>query len=187
MTSEEFFKNVNKTETCWLWTGWINRSGYGQRSKRLDGKVMAQGMHRYSYELHKGPIPKGLHVLHSCNVKSCVNPDHLRIGTHTDNMRDVGAEKWSKIRKRQWTKFSPEERAEIKKKLWASYSPEQRTEIGRKIAESLTGKKLSAEHREKLALAKLGKPAKISDEARLRKNAAIKTSWAKRKEQHTNV
>lgn len=45
--------------------------------------------HRLSYELHKGPIPDGLQILHSCDVKNCINPDHLRVGTHSENMAEA--------------------------------------------------------------------------------------------------
>ncbi|APX88661.1 hypothetical protein BV394_02040 [Brevirhabdus pacifica] len=45
--------------------------------------------HRFSYELHKGTIPDGLEILHSCDVKHCVNPDHLRAGSHAENMAEA--------------------------------------------------------------------------------------------------
>jgi len=68
---------------CWLWTAGLNKSGYG-----LFYLNWAMTAHRASYALYKGEIPDGLYVLHKCDVKCCVNPDHLFIGTHSDNMKD---------------------------------------------------------------------------------------------------
>lgn len=66
---------------CWYWVGARNHLGYGETAS---GKA-----HRVSWELHHGPIPEGMHILHRCDVRCCVNPGHLFLGTHADNMRDM--------------------------------------------------------------------------------------------------
>jgi hypothetical protein len=70
---------------CWLWMSHCDAKGYGQTAH--EGKSIKA--HRLSYLLHRGPIPSGFHVLHSCDTRSCVNPAHLFVGTHQDNMRDM--------------------------------------------------------------------------------------------------
>jgi hypothetical protein len=69
---------------CWLWTGSKDDGGYGWFS--VDVKTMRA--HRVSYELHYGPIPDGFFVLHGCDVRHCVNPSHLYLGTQFDNICD---------------------------------------------------------------------------------------------------
>jgi len=69
---------------CLLWTGGVDTLGYSHL--RWRGAWMRG--HRASWEAHRGPIPDGMHVLHKCDVRSCINPDHLFLGTHADNMRD---------------------------------------------------------------------------------------------------
>lgn len=81
-----FWTFVDKTDTCWLWTGKLAGRGYGQVSAKVDGEWVMVYAHRVSYERHHGPIPAGMEVLHSCDVPACVNPDHLSVGNHLDNM-----------------------------------------------------------------------------------------------------
>lgn len=81
---KRFWSKVKKTRGCWWWVGAKFSNGYGRfwASK----EYLA---HRVSWELHNGPIPEGLHVLHRCDNPSCVRPDHLSVGTHKENMRDM--------------------------------------------------------------------------------------------------
>lgn len=81
-----FFDKVQITKHCWLWVGRAKKGKYGQFYFR--GKNLLA--HRYSYELFVGPIKPGYCVLHrrECGDPACVNPNHLYMGTHIDNMRD---------------------------------------------------------------------------------------------------
>jgi len=75
---------IRKTDDCWEWTGALGGSGYGHIL--MDKKTI--DAHRVSYVLANGEIPNGLEVLHCCNNKKCVNPNHLKLGTQRDNMID---------------------------------------------------------------------------------------------------
>jgi hypothetical protein len=86
---ERFWNKVNKVEgTCWLWTGVSSSVGYGRFCWRERATSLI-GAHRVSWMLTYGDIPDGLFVLHKCDVKLCVNPDHLWLGTNADNIRDA--------------------------------------------------------------------------------------------------
>lgn len=81
---ERFLSFVVKSEGCWEWSGYIDNKGYG-RIMTDRGPVRA---HRVSYVLHHGEVPGRLYVLHHCDNRKCVNPIHLYVGTHTQNMKD---------------------------------------------------------------------------------------------------
>lgn len=95
---DRFWIKVNKTDSCWEWTGAVNRQNYGVFliGSQIDQTRKVIKAHRYSYVLHNGPIPDGLSVCHKCDNPKCINPDHLFLGTHNDNMKDMVA------KNRQW-------------------------------------------------------------------------------------
>lgn len=74
---------------CLIWLGGISDHGYGSIS--INGKM--ERTHRASWIAYNGPIPDGLHVLHKCDLPLCINPEHLFLGTHQDNMKDRSRKK----------------------------------------------------------------------------------------------
>lgn len=113
---------------CWLWVG-ADRSGsrddgYGQIV--VDGKKCAA--HRVAWELFRGPIPDGLFALHRCDVMPCVNPDHLFLGTRSDNMRDMTRK--GRGRGAALMKIPPEIVQAVREAEGSSYEIGQRFGIG---------------------------------------------------------
>jgi len=88
-TPQRFWSKVNKTDTCWLWTGARSTSGYG----RFVWEKWRWQAHRFSWVAVNGPIPSGLFALHKCDVRACIRPDHLFLGTQKDNMMDCSSKK----------------------------------------------------------------------------------------------
>ena len=80
----KFWTKVEKGDACWLWRGCVSKFGHGVVTFRQKSFYA----HRVSWEIANGAIPKGMCVLHRCDVPACVNPAHLWLGTKTDNARD---------------------------------------------------------------------------------------------------
>ena len=83
--NSRFMCKVKKTRSCWEWTACKDINGYGKY--RIDNKL--KYAHRVSYNLYKGKIKKGHCIMHKCDNPSCVNPDHLLVGTQKDNILDM--------------------------------------------------------------------------------------------------
>ncbi len=72
---------------CWEWQAARDKNGYGIFG---DAAFTTKFAHRISWILHRGEIPAGMGILHSCDNPRCVNPEHLFVGTQSDNMKDMG-------------------------------------------------------------------------------------------------
>lgn len=93
------FVYIESTTGCHLWSGCCDSSGYGNFSlgQRKSGEI---GAHIFAWRMTHGPVPDNSFVLHKCDVRNCVNPDHLYLGTNDDNMKDMARKNRSKKSKR---------------------------------------------------------------------------------------
>ena len=120
---DRFWANVmpEPNSGCWLWAGAVMLNGYG-RIRGYDGKGI--GAHRFSYLAFRGAVPEGMMVCHKCDVPSCVNPDHLWLGTPADNKADcVSKGRHVRGEKNHTTILSDADVKEILKKYRDGCSP----------------------------------------------------------------
>ncbi len=121
----KFWNHVEKTGTCWLWTGAKTTNKYScvyRNNKTQTGS-------RYVWINTFGAIPNGLFVLHRCDVRHCVNPDHLFLGTHQENMKDRNSKSRQAIGNRNGRKTKPEHTARGEKSAKAKLNSVQVLEI----------------------------------------------------------
>jgi hypothetical protein len=87
-TTDRFWSQVDRTGTCWIWTGHLNRDGYGQfKITDRPGHYRTVRAHRWAWEAAHGPVPAGLTLDHLCGRPACVRPDHLEPCTAAENLR----------------------------------------------------------------------------------------------------
>jgi hypothetical protein len=104
-----YHTEIRGEDECWFFKGSLDDAGYGQI--RDDGKI--DGAHRVSFKVFKGD-PDG-HVMHACDIRCCINPKHLSLGTHLENMADCGAKGRQKVPRpgNGYTKLEIDDIAEI--------------------------------------------------------------------------
>lgn len=124
-----FYKHVipEPNTGCWMWTAYINRFGYG--AIKFRGKTALS--HRVSWTLFRGEITGMLHVLHRCDNRGCVNPNHLFLGTHDENMKDMVSKRRNASGARHRSaKLTPEKVADIRRRYAKGNGLELAREFG---------------------------------------------------------
>jgi hypothetical protein len=144
---ERFWAKVDKRgpDECWPWAAGRNAKGYGyfhiggERAR----SVVERSAHRASWVLARGPIPDGLYVLHRCDNPPCVNPAHLFLGTHLDNIQDMKAKGRAARGERSAARLHPERRARGEKASGAKITEAQVRAIRREHAAGATARAIA--------------------------------------------
>lgn len=124
----DFYVRKNPITGCWIWTGAIfKQNGYGQMTNNMLASVPITA-HRAAWMLYRGPIPKGLMVLHKCDVRKCVNPEHLYVGNNADNMRDRSQR--GIVHQRRLTEEKVREMRQLRQQGWSWRQLGKRYDVG---------------------------------------------------------
>ena len=137
----KLLNRIEKNGECWEWQRKINRFGYGEL-QHANRNLRAS---RASYEVFKGDIPNGLFVCHSCDNRKCINPDHLWVGTTTENMQD--ASKKGRMKKGS-LKLNLEKAREIRRLLKTGKTPKELSKLFTVAISTISNVKLNIFHRE---------------------------------------
>jgi hypothetical protein len=136
MSDQKFEKLFSKSFSpepntgCWIWTGYIGVGGYGHMSVRNRKKTDHKYAHRHSFERSNGPVPHGMIVLHSCDNRWCVNPEHLSVGTHQENMDDMVSRGRSLVNNKNSAKID----IETARKVYMATLLYSQTEVARQFS-----------------------------------------------------
>lgn len=103
---DKLIERYSSKGMCWEWIAGKDKNGYG----RIWHNGQNSTAHTVAYSVFVGPLPKGLHVRHTCDNPACINPKHLELGTHADNMRDKSVRKRIHGCKNPNAKYSDESR-----------------------------------------------------------------------------
>lgn len=134
-----FWNKVNNPgngQDCWKWTACVDKDGYGKYTNKKITNI--RQAHRLSWEFYNGPIPQKLLVCHKCDNPSCVNPDHLYLGTNKDNMLDMKSKGRAAKGSNQGTSIFTEKIIEEIIKDAYNYKYMSLSEISRKYSSSVT-------------------------------------------------